>query len=83
MTISIGIYSELAESGRMQHLMTLEQMTSGEVLQAGELEAFGIPCTTTNRISINQMHFRRGQSFSLRFREAAIDLAKKIGRAHV
>jgi hypothetical protein len=47
------------------------------VVKAGDLEDYGIPCTTNDRICVSQVLLCRGQSFSLRFRDAAIDLANK------
>jgi hypothetical protein len=48
---------------------------SAPVIKAVDLEDYGIPCTTNDRICVSQVLLCRGQSFSLRFREAAIDLA--------
>ncbi|MGA1410962.1 MAG: hypothetical protein ACO37W_14650 [Prochlorotrichaceae cyanobacterium] len=51
-------------------------VNSAAVIKAVDLENRGIPCTSSDRICINQVLLRRGQSFSLRFRQAAIDLAR-------
>jgi hypothetical protein len=51
-------------------------MTAVAVIKAIDLEAWGIPCTSSDRICINQVLLRRGQSFSLRCRQVAIDLAR-------
>ncbi len=50
-------------------------LDSACVIKAKDLEDYGVPCTTNDRICVSQVLLSRGQSFSLHFRHAAIDLA--------